>query len=244
MIAVEISGTAAEAGRRAALYGASRIRAAVAEQGRARIVLATGVSQFPVLETLVAEPGIEWRRVTAFHLDEYIGLGPDHPAGFRRFLRERFTSRVEGVAFVPVDGDADPAAETARLGGLIGAAPVDVCFAGLGENCHLAFNDPPADFATVEPYIEVVLDEACRRQQLGAGWFPTLDDVPRTALSMSIAQILSSRTVVLTVTGARKAVPVRDMLQHPVDPMYPGTVLQEHLDTHLFLDRDAAALLS
>ena len=243
MIALDISETAADAGLKAALYGAGKIRAALAAREHTRIVLATGVSQYPVLEGLVAEPGIDWRRVTAFHLDEYIGLGPDHPAGFRRFLRERFTSRVEGVTFVPVDGDADPAAEIARLGALIGAAPVEVCFAGLGENCHLAFNDPPADFATSDPYIKVVLDEACRRQQLGEGWFPTLDAVPRTALSMSIAQILSSRTVVLTVVGTRKAVALRDMLHHPPDPMYPGTALQEHLDTHVFLDRDAASLL-
>jgi glucosamine-6-phosphate deaminase len=196
-----------------------------------------------VLNQLVSEPGIDWGRVTAFHLDEYIGLPPDHPASFRRYLRERFVARVNGVDFVPVDGDAEPGAEIVRLGRLIGAAPVDVCFAGLGENCHLAFNDPPANFTMDDAFLVVTLDEACRRQQLGEGWFASLDDVPKTALSMSIRQIMRSALIVLSVPEARKAAAVRDMLTCPISPSHPGTILRGHADTHVFLDRASASLV-
>lgn len=243
MVAIDISSDKAALGRKAAALGADTIRAAQAARGHARVVLATGVSQFAMLDALVAEPGIDWARVTAFHLDEYIGLSDGHPASFRRYLQERFVQRVGTVDFVPVDGGADPAAETARLGALVAAGPVDLCFAGLGENCHLAFNDPPADFATDAPYIVVALDEACRRQQLGEGWFPTLADVPKTAISMSIRQIMRSARVVLSVSDTRKAQAVRDMLSGPVTPLHPASILREHPDTHLFLDPAAAALL-
>ncbi len=238
-----ISADPAELGRKAAVAGAALIREALAARGGARIVLATGASQFAMLDHLVDELDIDWSRVTAFHLDEYIGLPASHPASFRRYLRERFVARVGVVDFVPVNGDAEPATETARLGALIGAAPVDVCFAGLGENCHLAFNDPPADFATEAAFLTVTLDEACRRQQLGEGWFPTLADVPATAITMSVRQILRSRTIILSVPEARKARAVADMLQQPVDPRFPGTALRSHPDARVFLDGASAALL-
>ena len=232
-----------ELGQKAASVGATVIRTAIAARGNARIVLATGRSQFATLDHLAQEPGIDWRKVTAFHLDEYIGLPEDHPASFRRYLRERFVARVGPVDFVPVNGDAEPAAEIARLGTLVGAAPIDLCFAGLGENCHLAFNDPPADFASSEPFLAVTLDEACRRQQLGEGWFPTLSDVPKTAITMSISQIMRSRVIVLSVPDARKAQAVADMLQQPVDPRFPGTILRRHPHVRLFVDEASAAML-
>ena len=243
MITVSITDDTDEIGRKAAARGAEAMRQALAQRGRARIVVATGVSQFSTLDHLIAEPGIDWRRVTAFHLDEYIGLAPDHPASFRRYLLERFVRRVDGVAFIPVDGNAAPAAEIDRLEALITAGPIDVCFAGLGENCHLAFNDPPADFTTERAFLTVQLDEACRRQQLNEGWFPTLDDVPQSALSMSIRQIMRSACIVLSVPEARKATAVRDMLERPVSPLYPGTILQTHPDTTVFLDPASASLL-
>jgi glucosamine-6-phosphate deaminase len=243
MVVIDVSADAAEVGRRAGAKGAQAIRDAIARQGFARIILATGVSQFAVLDQLVTEPGIDWSLVTAFHLDEYIGLPPDHKASFRRYLRERFVARVEMVEFVPVDGDAEPGAEIVRLGRLIGAAAIDVCFAGLGENCHLAFNDPPANFTTDDAYLVVTLDEACRQQQLGEGWFGSLDEVPKTALSMSIRQIMRAALIVLAVPEARKAVAVRDMLTCPISPAHPGTILRGHLATHLFLDTASASLL-
>ncbi len=243
MIKIEICPDPATLGQRAARLGADAIRAAIAQRGAARIILATGVSQFATLDQLVAAPGIDWSRVTAFHLDEYIGMGASHPASFRRYLQERFVARVGPVAFIPINGDTDPAAEIARCSALISAGPIDVCFAGLGENCHLAFNDPPADFETDAPYIVVALDEACRRQQLGEGWFPALADVPTHAISMSIKQIMRSALVVLSVPETRKAQAVRDMLAGDVTPLHPASALQHHPNTHLLLDPASAALL-
>jgi len=243
MITIDICPDSATLGQRAAELGANAIRAALAQRGTARIILATGMSQFATLNQLVTAPGIDWSRVTAFHLDEYIGLGADHPASFRRYLQERFVARVGAVEFIPINGDIDPAAEIARCNALIGAGPIDVCFAGLGENCHLAFNDPPADFETDAPYIVVTLDEACRRQQLGEGWFPTLADVPRQAISMSVKQIMRSALVVLSVPEARKAQAVRDMLAGDVTPLHPASALQRHANTHLLLDPTSSALL-
>jgi glucosamine-6-phosphate deaminase len=233
----------AQLGAEAAALGAASVRAALARTGAARIILATGVSQFAMLDHLVTAPGIDWSRVTAFHLDEYIGLAPSHPASFRRYLAERVVARVPTIHFVPIDGNADPATETARLGALIATAPIDVCFAGLGENCHLAFNDPPADFDTDAAYIAVTLDEACRRQQLGEGWFPSMEDVPTHAISMSVRQIMRSATIVLSVPEARKARAVRDMMTGPVTPLHPASILREHGAVTMFVDRDSASLL-
>ena len=232
-------------GRYAAEAGAAAIRTAIASRGEAVIVLATGASQFETLEVLTAEPGIEWDRVTAFHLDEYIGLPADHPASFRGYLRQRFMEPLGGrVRLHEIDGEApDPGAEAERLSALIAERKVDVCFAGLGENCHLAFNDPPADFTTHQAFIVVSLDEACRSQQLGEGWFATLDEVPRRAITMSVPQILRSGLIVLSVPDARKAAAVRDAVEGPVTPMQPGSALQNHPATRLFVDPPAASLL-
>ncbi len=233
-------------GRFAAELGAAAIRAAVAARGAARIILATGASQFDMLAALTGAPDIDWRRVTAFHLDEYLGLPLTHPASFRLYLRERFLAPLgDAPTLHEVDGEAsDPQAECARLGALIGAAPIDVCFAGIGENGHLAFNDPPADFATDAPYIVVTLDEACRRQQMGEGWFPTLADVPQRAISMSVRQIMASGKLILTAPDARKAEAVRGAIEGPVTPDCPASIIQRHADCTLVVDPAAAAQLT
>lgn len=245
MLEVRICPDKAAIGGAAAELGARAVRDALAARGAATIILATGVSQFEMLACLVAAPGIEWSRVTAFHLDEYAGLPDSHPASFRRYLRERFVVPLGGrVNFQGINGDADDLdAEARRLGELLAGRDVDVCFAGIGENCHLAFNDPPADFEAVQPYITVDLDEACRRQQWGEGWFPSLDAVPARAISMSIQQIMRSRLVVLSASDARKAQAVRDAVEGPVTPMHPASILQRHANAVLFLDPPAASRL-
>jgi glucosamine-6-phosphate deaminase len=231
--------------RRAASDGAIAIRKALRSRGAANIILATGASQVEMLSALVAASGIEWDRVTAFHLDEYIGMPASHPASFRRYLKERFVDCLPTppAAFHFIDGQSDPEAECRRLGQIIAATPIDVAFIGIGENGHLAFNDPPADFDTTEPYRVVDLDEACRRQQLGEGWFGTLEEVPRRAISMSIRQILLSHAIICTVPDGRKAEAVRRAIEGPVTPAVPASILQQHPRATLYLDRDSAGLL-
>jgi glucosamine-6-phosphate deaminase len=189
---------------------------------------------------------VDWNRVTAFHLDEYIGMPITHPASFRKYLKERFVDRLPQplAAFHYINGEGDGAAECRRLNDIIAAHPIDVAFVGIGENGHLAFNDPPADFETDEPYLVVNLDEACRRQQLGEGWFPTLEDVPQQAISMSIRQILKADTILCSVPDARKAEAVRASLEGPVTPNVPASILQRHESTTVYLDVASAALLS
>jgi glucosamine-6-phosphate deaminase len=230
----------------AAGIGADHIRSAIGNSGSAAIVLATGASQFEMLDALVRAPDIDWSRVTAFHLDEYVGLAEHHPASFRRYLRERFVSRVPDLArFVPIAGDAaSPDDEIRRLSALIGTQKIDVCFAGIGENCHLAFNDPPADFETDAPFLLVTLDEACRAQQAGEGWFPSPSDVPTHAISMSIAQMLKSEHLVVTVPEKRKAAAVRAAVEGGISPLYPASILRRHPRCTILLDRDAACALS
>jgi glucosamine-6-phosphate deaminase len=232
-------------GAAAAAEGMAGIRRAQADHGSANVILATGASQFEMLDALVAGD-IDWARVTVFHLDEYIGLPVSHGASFRKYLRERVMDRLPvKPAFVEVGGDApDPVAETVRLGALVAQHPIDVCFAGIGENGHLAFNDPPADFDTEAPYLVVNLDEACRRQQLGEGWFPDLEAVPRQAISMGIRQILKSRQIVLSVPDARKAEAVAATVNGPVTPMCPASILQRHPRTTLHLDLASASGLA
>jgi len=243
---IEILPDKAALGSRAASDGADAIRAALRAKGESTNIVATGASQFEMLEALVREPDIDWSKVTAFHLDEYVGLPASHPASFWKYLQERFVSRVPGLGrFVPVHGDAaDLRQELDQLNGLLREREVDVCFAGIGENCHLAFNDPPADFDVDDPYIVVTLDEACRKQQLGEGWFPSFDAVPDRAISMSIRQIMRSRHVVLTVPDERKAPAVRAAVEGEVSPNYPASVLQRHDSCALYLDPPAASMLT
>ncbi len=243
---VVISETKRELGRQAAQNGAEKIRRTLAERGTANIVVATGASQFEMLDELVATEQIDWSRVTGFHLDEYVGLPMTHPASFRKYLKERFVGRLPQplAAFHYIDGEGDVAAECHRLGQIISAHPIDVAFVGIGENGHLAFNDPPADFETEVPYLVVNLDEACRRQQFGEGWFPSMEAVPAQAISMSIRQILKSKAIVCSVPDARKAEAVRASLEGQVTPGVPASILQRHEDTTVYLDSASAALLS
>ena len=246
MISLHRCGSKDEVGVAAAATGAAVIVAAIRERGDATIVLATGASQFEVLKALVTHDGIDWSRVTAFHLDEYVGMDERHPASFRRYLRERFVALVPALkAMHFIQGDApDLEAELNRLNRLVAAQPIDVVFAGIGENGHLAFNDPPADFDAEAGFALVELDERCRRQQQGEGWFKSLDEVPLRAVSMTIRQIMRSRLVVLSVPDARKAAAVRDTLDGPVSPLCPASILQRHRACHLFLDPPAASALA
>lgn len=235
-----------EAGKAAAAEGASKIREALATRGRASIIVATGASQFEMLEALVREPGIAWEKITAFHLDEYVGIPITHPASFRKYLWERFISKLPLplAEFHFINGEGDPEAECRRVGEEIRKHQIDVCFAGIGENGHLALNDPPADFETGEPYLVVNLDEQCRRQQMGEGWFASLEEVPARAISMSIQQIMSSAAVICTVLEQRKALAVKDCLQGEVTPLHPSSILQQHACAACFLDREASSLLT
>jgi glucosamine-6-phosphate deaminase len=241
---IQVFDTKQELGSAAAQRAAAAIGEAIARAGEARVIAATGASQFEFLDALTATAGLDWGRVDMFHLDEYVGVSDRHPASFRRYLRERIVERVHPRSFEFLAGDvADPAAECRRVGMLIARAPIDVAFVGIGENGHLAFNDPPADFATEEPYLVVELDQACRRQQLGEGWFASLEDVPRRAISMSIRQILKAREILCIVPDARKAKAVSECLEGPLSPLHPSSILQSHPATTIYLDRDSAALL-
>ena len=235
-----------ELGRVAAQAGARLIRDAVAARGEAKIIVATGASQFEMLTALIALPDIEWHKVTAFHLDEYVGLPITHPASFRQYLWERFHSKLPRPVrqFHYLDAEKDPAAEAKRVGAILRQHPIDVCFCGIGENGHLAFNDPPANFDTEEPYLVVELDEACRRQQLGEGWFPSLESVPKQAISMGVKQIMKSRHIVCTVPDRRKAEAVRASVEGPVTNTAPASILQRHPDCTIYVDEPAASLLT
>ena len=245
MIHLHLEPGKAALGKAAAELGALGIRATIDGRGAANIIVATGASQFEMLAELVRQRDIDWSRVTAFHLDEYIGLSATHPASFRRYLRERFASLLPGLgAMHYIDGDAaNLEGELRRLNALIAARPIDVTFAGIGENGHLAFNDPPADFDASEPYRVVDLDERCRAQQLGEGWFGSLAEVPLQAISMSIRQIMASAMIVLAVPDRRKAEAVRNTIEGPVSPKVPASILQRHPAAHLFLDPESASLL-
>jgi glucosamine-6-phosphate deaminase len=228
------------AGREAARL----IKKAIAANGRANIILATGTSQFETLTQLIQE-GIEWSKVVMFHLDEYIGLPESSPASFRKYLKERFLAKVpELKQYYLVNGEGDAAAECDRLGKVIKQHPIDVALVGIGENGHLGFNDPPADFETEKAFIVVGLDEDCRKQQFGEGWFETLAAVPRQAITMSIKQILRSKHIICSVPDSRKAVAVKNSLEGPVSNVNPASILQLHADCVCFLDKASSALLT
>lgn len=230
--------------RAAARHAARALAAAIEARGGARLVAATGASQFDFLDALTAAREIEWSRVELFHLDEYVGLPIDHPASFRRYLLERLIAKTGITRYHLLDGEHDAALVAQRVGRTLAEAAIDVAFVGIGENGHLAFNDPPADFDTKEPYLVVRLDERCRLQQVGEGWFARLADVPETAISMSVRQILDARSIVCVVPDKRKAEAVRASLEGPVDPMTPASILQRHPDITIYLDRESASLLT
>ena len=239
---IVIKSTKEELGKYAASKGAELIRQAIRERGEASIIVATGASQFQMLEALVKED-VDWNKVTSFHLDEYIGLPATHPASFRKYLKERFADKVPLKKFNYVNGDDDPVKECRRLNKLIRKFTIDVAFVGIGENGHLAFNDPPADFLTDNPYIIVNLDNACRNQQMGEGWFSSFEDVPAKAISMSIKQIMKSGSVICTVPDLRKADAVRRTIQEVISPMIPASILRNHGTAWLYLDKDSSSRL-
>jgi glucosamine-6-phosphate deaminase len=227
----------------AADHAARLLKEAIALRGKARLIAATGAAQFEFLAALTPRRDIDWSRVELFHLDEYIGLPPGHGASFVKFIRERIIEPA-GIKHYTL---LDPAtrAETLVLGAsrLISAEPIDVAFVGIGENAHLAFNDPPADFETLDPYLIVQLDEACRRQQVGEGWFSRLDEVPKQAISMSVRQVLKAREILVIVPDRRKARAVAAALEGPVTPTVPASILQTHPNVTVYLDSESAALL-
>jgi glucosamine-6-phosphate deaminase len=228
----------------AASHAATALRCAIHDRGRARIVVATGASQFDFLEALTKAPDIDWQRVEMFHLDEYVGLSITHPASFRKYLLERLIRKVNLGKFHLLNGETDAAGAARSIGDILRAEPVDLTFAGIGENGHLAFNDPPADFTTAEPYLVVTLDEACRKQQVGEGWFKDLSEVPTQAISMSVRQILSSKEIISVVPDARKAAAVLRCIEGEISPMAPASILRTHPATTIYLDAESARLLN
>ena len=240
---IKVFTSKAEMAEAAANEAASLIRDAISQRGQARIIAATGASQFDFLDALTKIAGIDWDRVEMFHLDEYVGISDQEPASFCKYLRERLIEKVGIKKYHLLDGTEDPSTVIARVTAEIRKAPIDVAFVGVGENGHLAFNDPPADFDTDEAYIVVNLDEACRKQQLGEGWFPTLADVPRQAISMTIRQIMKAEHILCVAPDARKANAVKTCFQGEVTPMAPASILQRHPNAAIYLDKDSAALL-
>ncbi len=232
-----------ELGEKAAKQGADLIRKAITKNGKANIIVATGASQFEMLEVLVKE-NIDWSVITCFHLDEYIGIPESHPASFRKYLKERFADIVKPLAFHYVNGEGDIKAECQRLHNLIVKHPIDVAFVGIGENAHLAFNDPPADFDIEDSYLDVKLDLPCRKQQMGEGWFKSLEEVPTRAISMSVNRIMQSKHIICSVPDKRKAKAVERVVNSEVTPEIPASILQQHNATYLFLDKESSLLLN
>jgi glucosamine-6-phosphate deaminase len=230
-------------GEVAAKHAAESLQRVLSVSGSARIIAATGAAQFEFLKALTAAPGIDWQNVEMFHLDEYIGLPANHPASFCNYLVERLISKTGITRYHLLDGTQDPEEVIRRVGSELSSRPVDVAFVGIGENGHLAFNDPPADFETEEPYLIVALDEACRKQQMGEGWFPSISDVPTHAMSMSIRQVLKAKEIIAIVPEKRKAPAVKACLEGDIGPMAPASILRTHPNTTVYLDKDSASLL-
>ena len=227
----------------AANHASTILRQSIQRNGKARLIAATGAAQFDFLEVLTQLPDIQWERVEMFHLDEYIGIPESHPASFCRFLRERLINKTGIRNYHLLSGERDPNEVIRVVGREICSAPVDIAFVGVGENGHLAFNDPPADFKTEDPYIIVELDDACRRQQLGEGWFASLEEVPRRAMSMGVRQVLKTKEIICFVPDKRKANAVKACFDGDITPMAPASILRNHSRTTVYLDTDSASLL-
>jgi len=230
--------------RVAAAQAAAAIQRAIADRGRARVVAASAMSQFEFLGALTSTPDIDWKRIELFHLDEYIGLPMTHPASFCKFLQEHLIGKTGITMLHLLNGAEDPAEVIRQANKAISAAPIDVSFVGIGENGHLAFNDPPADFETEEPFIVVNLDEACRQQQVGEGWFADLSAVPKQAISMSVQQVLKGREILAVVPDQRKAEAIKACFDGPISPLAPASILRTHPNATIYLDLQSAALLS
>jgi glucosamine-6-phosphate deaminase len=229
-----------ELGMEASKLAASKIRDAISAKGEARIILATGSSQFETLDALLKEK-IDWSKVVIFHLDEYIGLPVTHKASFRKYLKERFVNHISCRRFYSIDTEKDIKGLITELTREISAKAIDIGMIGIGENGHIAFNDPPADFSTRESYIVVELDHKCRMQQVGEGWFSGLEEVPERAVSMSVWQIMQCRTIISAVPHRVKAEAVKNTLAGEITNMVPATILKSHRDINLFLDRESSS---
>jgi glucosamine-6-phosphate deaminase len=228
----------------AAEQAAAAIRRAIRERGDARIVAATAASQIEFLESLTKAPGIDWARVEIFHLDEYIGLPVSHPGSFRMMLLEQLIKKTAIAKYHLLDGDTgDPESVARKVGKELASAPIDVEFLGIGENGHVAFNDPPADFKAEEPYIVVNLDEACRQQQVGEAWFANISQVPMQALSMSVRQVLKAREILAVVPDKRKARAIKACFEGEISPKAPASILRTHPNATIYLDVNSASLL-
>ncbi len=241
---LEIFEDAKKLGTAAGKSAVEIIRNVIQDKGYANIILATGTSQFPVLEELTSCKDIDWSKVTMFHLDEYIGIPISHKASFRKYLMERFIEKVSKLKnYHLINGENNPEKECERLNHLIRDVEIDLALVGIGENGHLAFNDPPADFDTTDPYIVVDLDEACRKQQWGEGWFKTMDHVPKKAISMSIRQIMKSKKIICSVPDERKADAVKNCLNGTTSNLHPASILQSHPACTIYLDHASASKL-
>ena len=232
-------------GQAAAEQAAGAIRRALRDHGHARIIAATAASQAEFLNALTKTPDIDWASVEAFHLDEYIGLPITHPGSFRGMLMEQLIRKTGIRKYHLLDGDgANPSEAVRTVSRDLSSGPIDVAFLGIGENGHIAFNDPPADFSTEEPYIIVTLDEACRRQQVGEAWFRDISDVPERAISMSVRQILKAKEILAVVPDRRKAPAIKACFESEISPMVPASILRTHPNATVYLDNDSASLLS
>jgi glucosamine-6-phosphate deaminase len=230
-------------GQAAADQAAAAIRRAIQKRGNARIVAAAAASQKEFLDALTSAPGINWLKVEAFHLDEYIGLPITHPGSFRKMLLEQLIGKTGIVKYHLLDGDGDVASVVQRESAALASAPIDIAFLGIGENGHLAFNDPPADFDTEEPYLVVELDEACRHQQVGEAWFSDISQVPKQAISMSVKQIMKIKELIAVVPGSRKAEAIKACFNGEISPMAPASILRNHPNATVYLDQASGALL-
>jgi glucosamine-6-phosphate deaminase len=231
-------------GKAAAEQASAAIRRAIEENGHARIVAATAASQLEFLDALTRMPGIDWQKVEAFHLDEYVGLPVTHPASFRKMLLEQLIRKTGMTRYHLLEGDAADLVQAMReVSKDLASAPIDIAFLGIGENGHIAFNDPPADFETEVPYIVVELDEACRRQQVGEAWFTDISQVPKRAISMSARQILKAKEILAVAPDTRKAQAVKLCFEGSIGPMKPSSILRTHPDATIYLDKNSASLL-
>jgi glucosamine-6-phosphate deaminase len=233
-----------EVGSAAAKHAAKSLQRILSKSETVRLIAATGASQLDFLQFLTGTPGIDWNRVEMFHLDEYIGLPATHPASFRKYLTERFIRKTGIRRYHLLDGENHPEDVVRTVGDALKSAPIDLAFVGIGENGHLAFNDPPADFEIDEPYLIVELDQACRMQQVNEGWFKSMAEVPDRAISMSVKQILKSKEIIAVVPGAQKAKAVKACLEGEISPMAPASILRNHANTTIYLDTESASLLT
>jgi glucosamine-6-phosphate deaminase len=234
-----------ELGKLAGKAAADIIRETIAQNGIANIIVATGTSQFETLQYLTIEKDIDWSKVVMFHLDEYIDLPESAPASFRKYLKERFISKITPLREAHlINGEAEPIVECKRLADIIGKLTIDLALVGVGENGHLAFNDPPANFETEKPYLIVDLDEQCRKQQYGEGWFTSINAVPNQAISMSVKQILKSKNIICSVPDQRKALAVKNTIEQPVSNLFPASILQTHPNCAIYLDKSSSEMLN